>query len=141
MYRFSMLSGFVLFIGVAAIWPTRTAAHSSERGDTTPIILFPPTHDLVGYDLATVTGVDPSTTQIFRITSDEAVGREGVDATIDSATTFQVRAERDGYGDGRVYRVDYFGAGNACSLHVMVPQSPKRLAIDSGTQYCIGAGC
>lgn len=69
------------------------------------------------------------TGQIFRITSDEPVGREGVDDAIDSATTFQERAERDGYGDGRMYGVDYFSAGSACSLQVMVPHSPKRLAV------------
>jgi hypothetical protein len=130
----------VLSLLLAAISPARpVAAQGSACGDTTPVILFPPTHQMVQYDLGAVTGVDDATTLIIRIISDEPVGREGFDAVIASPTTFQVRAERDGNGDGRVYRIEYLvGGTTGCILTVMVPHNPNRLAIDSGEHSCVG---
>jgi hypothetical protein len=85
---------------------------------------------------------------ITKITSDEPVdvgaGGDGhttsYDVLIDSATTFELRSERQGGGDGRVYTVYYEDtAGNAGSCQYLVPhnQGPYEGAIDSGTAYTV----
>ena len=75
--------------------------------------------------IAGVTDPDgnPITLTINGITQDEPVnstadGNTSPDATIGSGGAFQVRAERSGQGDGRVYRVAFTatdGLGGECS--------------------------
>jgi hypothetical protein len=126
---------------VAGIALALSAAAQGACGNTTPVTLWPPTHELTQYDIGTVTGVDDTTAVIERITSDEPVGTEGFDAVLVSSTVFQVRAERDGNGDGRVYHVIYSVNSTACDLWIGVPKNPNRSAIDSGVHWCIGSGC
>ncbi|KFE68694.1 FG-GAP-like repeat-containing protein [Hyalangium minutum] len=60
----------------------------------------------------------------------------------------QVRAEREGTGDGRVYTVRYAitspsGGTAQSTCHVYVPhdQSDNHPVVDSGVHYCVGQGC
>ena len=88
---------------------------------------------------------DPVPVAITSITADEAVevGAGGDGHTVDfdiaiiDATTFDLRSERQGGGDGRVYRVNYTdSAGGTGSCEFMVPhdhRGPFGGAVDSGT--------
>jgi uncharacterized repeat protein (TIGR01451 family) len=87
--------------------------------------LWPPNHKYVAGQIAGVTDPDgnPISLTINGITQDEPVnstadGNTSPDATIGSGGAFQVRAERSGQGDGRVYRVAFTatdGLGGECS--------------------------
>ena len=81
---------------------------------------------------------------ITSITSDEEVevgaGGDGhttqLDIHITDAGTFELRSERQGGSDGRVYRANFAdeaGATGACEFHVPHDQGPTRGAVDSGT--------
>ena len=54
--------------------------------------------------------------------------------------TFELRSERQGGGDGRVYRVHYLDEdGNAGSCEFLVPhdRGPVSGAVDSGTKVTV----
>ncbi|MFL5346256.1 MAG: FG-GAP-like repeat-containing protein [Hyalangium sp.] len=93
---------------------------------------------------------------IFRVASDEVEDANGngdgrtCDDIVISADgkSVQVRSEREGTGDGRVYTVYYSitspsGSSAQSSCHVYVPhdQSDNHDVVDSGVHYCVGAGC
>src|SRR6218665_909460 len=92
--------------------------------------------------------------RILRITSDEVEdangngdGRTCNDMVIVNSTSMQLRSEREGTGDGRVYTVTYVvtqpsGASSqgTCRVHVPHDQS-GRGAVDSGAKFCVGEGC
>ena len=101
---------------------------------------------MVNGQIAGVTDVDPGdviTLSITGITQDEPVngeadGNTSPDATIGSGGAFQVRAERSGQGDGRVYRVAFTasdGEGGECSgigrIGVPHDQGGQPVPIDS----------
>jgi hypothetical protein len=115
-------------------------------------VLWPPNHKLHTYSLADCAGISmcpngqPGAVDgtVTKITVDEAidVGKGGdghttnYDAKILDATHFDLRSERQGGGDGRVYTVYYTdSAGNAGSCQFLVPhnQGPFEGAVDSGT--------
>lgn len=115
-------------------------------------VLWPPNHTLHTYSLADCAGVTmcPDGQQgaadgtITRITVDEAVdvgkGGDGhtpaYDVQIDDATHFELRSERQGGGDGRVYTVYYTdptGAEGSCQFLVPHNRGPFEGAVDSGT--------
>lgn len=118
----------------------------------TALVLWPPNHKLHTISLADCAavsdcpaGITPSsaTGHITSITSDEAVdvgkGGDGATKTYDmkivDAGTVEVRSERQGGGDGRVYRVhfeDAAGVAGSCEIHVPHDQGPVGGAIDSG---------
>lgn len=90
----------------------------------------------------------PADAHITSITADEAVdvgaGGDGhtteYDVAIVDARTFDLRSERQGGGDGRVYRVNYVdGAGVTGSCEFLVPhnQGPTSGAVDSGTAVTV----
>ena len=92
---------------------------------------------------------------IVAITADEAIevgaggdghtpdgdGRAAAhDAAIVDDVTFDLRSERQGGGDGRVYRVHYLDVdGNAGSCEFLVPhdRGPVSGAVDSGVQVSV----
>lgn len=83
---------------------------------------------------------------IWRITSDENPKSDGGDMVIVSPSEFELRAERDGSGDGRVYSIqfvvfDQWGNTTPVSCRVQVPHDPKSNATDSGVHDCVGPGC
>jgi hypothetical protein len=113
------------------------------------LALWPPNHKLHLIALADCAalpddcGTDLVSATITAITADEAVdvgaGGDGhtknYDMRIVDATTVEVRSERQGAGDGRVYRVWFTNAaGTAGSCEIQVPhdQGPFGGAIDSG---------
>jgi hypothetical protein len=123
--------------------------------------LWPPNHeyrtitvdDCIASIMDRCDGALPaSAATILRVTSDEPVlgggsGHTEPDIVIVDAHTVQVRAERDGTGDGRVYTIrmrvaddDGNMAAAACKIAVPHDQS-GRPAVDSGPAYCVGTGC
>lgn len=62
------------------------------------------------------------------------------DAVVGPDGSVQLRAERSGNGDGRVYRItvtatDSCGNAATCSAEVRVPHHPQSAAVDSGQAY------
>ena len=129
----------------------------------TPVRLWPPNHQYEAFSLAScVSAVTDAcggtldvgaTGQILRITSDEpekapGSGNTCKDAVITGAATANLRAERIGSSDGRVYTVVFAvtdAAGNAtqASCKVVVPhdQGQGSNPVDSGCKFCVGTGC
>lgn len=128
-----------------------------------PTVLWPPNHRYVSFSLESciesITDncdgtISAGSAQISRVTSDEPddVGGGGDgntenDIVITGATTVDLRAERQGGGDGRVYEVQFTvqdAAGNvtrgSCPVEVPHDQSGAA-AIDSGDASCVGSGC
>lgn len=124
-----------------APWPVGTAT-----------ILWPPNHKMHTYTLADCAKVDVCPNgqaiadgTVTRITVDEEIevgaGGDGhttvYDAAILDATHFELRSERQGGMDGRVYTVYYRDAdGNDGSCQFLVPHNrgPHEGAVDSGTK-------
>jgi hypothetical protein len=87
---------------------------------------------------------DPVTIRITSIFQDEPTKVNPSDISPDGAgiatSTAQVRAERLGAGDGRVYHIDFTaedGKGGMCDgeVQVSVPHSEGQHAIDSGALF------
>jgi hypothetical protein len=111
--------------------------------------LWPPNHKLVPVTIAGVTGADggPVTITVTSIAQDEPVGAGGdggacPDGVIGPDGRAEVRAERSGAGNGRVYTVGFRaddGHGGVCdgSVEVRVPHDrasrcvKDRLAVNS----------
>jgi hypothetical protein len=118
------------------------------RGATgQPLTLWPPNHKLV---LVSIAGVvepdgDPVTIVIRSIRQDEPVNGLGDGDTAPDGfgignATAQVRAERAGNGNGRVYRIGFEandGKGATCigEVRVGVPHNQKKPPIDNGPLY------
>jgi uncharacterized repeat protein (TIGR01451 family) len=111
----------------------------------TPRVLWPPNHRLV---LVTLSGAtdpdgDPVTLTITSVTQDEPVANPfAPDAMLGSSSnTVWLRSERDGSGDGRVYRIAFTasdGRGGTCTgmVTVGVPHDQSSdEAIDSLAVY------
>lgn len=140
--------------------------------DTTPprpgankgLILWPPNHKYVKLKLSdcaanaqdACSGTLPVDQygRITHVTSDEVEDGQGngdghtcEDIVLTSSSSLQLRSERNGIGDGRVYTVHYIVtdlAGNASpgSCTVRVPHNMSgRSAKDSGPAFCAGEGC
>jgi hypothetical protein len=91
---------------------------------------------------------------VIRITSDELDGGDhgksahgGSDMQITGQSSFGVRRERNGTGDGRVYTVtfnmaDHYGNTTQSQCQIQVPHDiggPN--AINSDVHACVGTGC
>jgi hypothetical protein len=119
-------------------------------------VLWPPNHKMWNFSLSdcannTVCPAGQSASvngTITKITVDEAidVGKGGdghttkYDVLITGPTTFSLRSERQGGGDGRVYTVYYVdsqGATGTCQYLVPHNQGPFEGAVDSGTVYTV----
>jgi hypothetical protein len=123
--------------------------------------LWPPNHQ---YESIAVTdfvasasdNCDPSvnvnSVYILQITSDEVENGNGDGNTLNdivigaTCKTAQLRAERDGSGDGRVYSITFKvkdSAGNfaTATTTVTVRKSPNKPAVDSGTHYTVNSIC
>ncbi|MEK6335643.1 MAG: Calx-beta domain-containing protein [Acidobacteriota bacterium] len=123
--------------------------------------LWPPNHQ---YESIAVTdfvasasdNCDPSvnvnSVYILQITSDEVENGNGDGNTLNdiiigaTCKTAQLRAERQGNGDGRVYSITFKvkdSAGNfaTATTTVTVRKSPNTPAVDSGTAYVVNSLC
>jgi Tol biopolymer transport system component len=113
----------------------RSPACASVRA--TPASLGPPNHRFVAVTLSGATDPDGDavTIAVTGVTQDEPTGGASDAASGPGSGQVQVRAERDGGGDGRVYRVAFDasdGRGGTCSgtVEVSVPKG-SRPAVDS----------
>jgi len=114
-----------------------------------PDELWPPSHGFKDITIAGVTDPDgdPVASVITSIFQDEAVdargsGNTSPDGTGVGTSTAQVRAERTGTGDGRVYHIGFNaddGRGGQCTgeVTVCVPhdQRPNHFCVDQGPLY------
>jgi DNA/RNA endonuclease G (NUC1) len=89
---------------------------------------------------------------ITQVTSDEVENGNGDGNTLNDIViasdckSVQLRAERDGSGDGRVYTVTFLvrdAAGNTttATAKVTVPKNGGGTAVDSGPHYTVGSTC
>lgn len=99
--------------------------------------------------------LDPAdATLVQRITSDEGELATGSGNTCDDAviddppTSYSVRSERIGNGNGRVYHVEHVvsdPSGNhtsaSCEIDVPHDQGNGSVAVDSGCALCVGSDC
>lgn len=96
--------------------------------------------------------VDINDVYILKITSDEAENGNGDGNTLNdivigaSCKTAQLRSERAGNGDGRVYTItfkvkDNVGNFSTATAKVTVRKSPNNPAVDSGVQYTVNSIC
>jgi len=113
-----------------------------------PNTLWPPNHKFTTITVGGVTDPDGDavTVTITGVTQDEALtgggsGNFTPDAANLSKNTVQVRAERAGTGDGRVYRIAFSasdGKGGTCTgtVNVTVPHDQSgAAAVDSGVSF------
>jgi len=116
-----------------------TTAPVIERVTASPDSIWPPNHKMHWVNLAVQVreSVDPApATRIVGVTSNEAVngggdGNTDVDWRITGDLSLEVRAERSGGGDGRVYTImvesrDAFGNAGTATVRVTVPKSRGR---------------
>jgi len=136
---------------------------------TTPLVYWPPNHKYESFQLSDcVTAIvdscggpltlDDANAHITRITSDELeddkLGRGGQgdgdtcnDIVLTGPTSADLRVERMGGSNGRVYTVffdvsDASGNVTSSSCKISVPHDQSgRAAQDDGCAYCEGAGC
>jgi len=137
---------------------------------TTTVEYWPPNHQYQSFQLSDcVTSVvdacqgpislDDAHARITRITSDESEddkllkgglgdGDTCNDIVLTGPTSADLRVERTGGGDGRVYTVffevsDASGNVTSSSCKVGVPhdQSPPNTILDNSCHYCVGTGC
>lgn len=98
------------------------------------------------------TSLGVSSVVVEKITSDEIENGNGDGNTTDdiviaaNCKSFQVRAERDGGGNGRVYTVTFAvkdAAGNIGrkTAKIVVPHNPGSTPVDSGVHYTVNGNC
>jgi uncharacterized repeat protein (TIGR01451 family) len=89
---------------------------------------------------------------IEKVTSDETENGNGDGNTTDDIVigadckSLQVRAERDGGGNGRVYTItfrvrDASGNTTRATARIVVPHNPGEAAVDSGAHYTVTSSC
>jgi hypothetical protein len=102
-------------------------------------LLWPPNGDFYPITILSVGDPDGGAVAITitNITQDEAVSKDGPDAKGIGGSTAQIRALRDGSGNGRVYHILFTAAdanGGICSgdVIVSVPHDSDEIAVDDG---------
>jgi hypothetical protein len=123
--------------------------------------LWPPNHQYVSvavtdFVASASDNCDPTvnlnSVYILKITSDEVENGNGDGNTLNdivigaTCKTAQLRSERDGGGDGRVYTITFKvkdSAGNftTATAQVTVRKNPNTPAVDSGTHYTVNSAC
>ncbi len=111
----------------------------TSKACATPDRLWPPNHKMVDITIGCVTDPDgdPVTITVTGITQDEPVNGLGDGDTSPDGilNPLQVRAERSGKCDGRVYRIDFTASdgidSTPGSVTVCVPHSVKSACTDS----------
>jgi hypothetical protein len=109
-----------------------------------PALLWPPNNKFVPVSIGGVADADgdPLTLAVTGIRQDEPVGtgNKAPDGRGVGTATAELRAEKLGSGDGRVYHVSFTasdGHGGACTgeVRVSVPHDQARPAVDGGPLY------
>lgn len=114
------------------------------------VVLWPPDHGFESIDVVEAAGVtdpegDEVTAEVLAITQDEPVDGLGSGDTAPDGGGLgtgvaEVRAERSGTGNGRVYAVSFRASdpsGNSCEgvLRVSVPHDQASVAVDDGQAF------
>jgi hypothetical protein len=165
---FTVTPGAGYSIGSPSV-ATGTITNTAD-GDTTPpvitlhtaeIKLWPPNHRYQNFAVSDFVlsasdsvdaGVNLRSVYILNITSDELAKGEGDGNTFKDVAigadckSAQVRSERSGGGDGRVYTItfkvrDASGNSATATARVVVPVSQGVAAIDSGAKYTVNSSC
>jgi hypothetical protein len=133
--------GLGAFIDLVSVDFVNTPPNCSAVA-ASPTTLWPPNHQLHTITLSGATDPDgPVTLSVTGVTQDEPVGGTPDAAAGGSADQVQVRAERDGAGDGRIYRISYTATdadGGTCSGTATVSVAHDNSgapAVDSGASY------
>ncbi len=119
-----------------------------------PVILWPANHKYQSFTIADMLGsvseVTPESVYIEKVTSDEAENNNGDgntdnDIVITRYNSVDLRSERSGDGNGRVYNIylavkDLAGNVGTAVYRVSVPHSKKDTAIDDGVAYEVISG-
>jgi hypothetical protein len=120
-----------------SLWPTNKKYHSINVAD-----LVSSAGD--SCDLS----VNLNSVVISRVTSDEGTGSSGDIIIAANCKSVQLRADRNGNGDGRVYTItfrvgDSWGNSTTKTAIVTVPhdQGNGSNAVDSGVAYTINGSC
>jgi hypothetical protein len=121
-----------------------------------PLVLWPPNHKYTRLSVAQFVksvseGLSVRDVVITSVTSDEPEngigdGNTRHDIVLAGCGTVQLRAERQGGGNGRVYTINVAAAdaaGNVgtASFPVWVPHNKKAEAVDDGPAYEVTSGC
>ena len=151
--------------GNAAAAVTRTVIVQDTTAPTITLNSFapsmwPPNHKYTTFQLTQfVTGASDSCSTglglndvvIEKVTSDEIENGNGDGNTINDIViaadckSVQLRSEREGAGDGRVYTItfkvsDGFNTTRV-TAKVVVPHNPGQTPVDSGVQYTVNSSC
>jgi len=145
-------------------WASECGGHPNLTDETTILIsvgegpdcrqaipsvskLWPPNHKMVEIGVLGVTDTqgEPTEITIIGVTQDEPVngfgdGDTSPDGMGVGSSTAQIRSERSGTGNGRVYEISFVavdGSGAECvgSVNVSVPHNKKKEAIDDNQVY------
>jgi hypothetical protein len=133
-------------IGTETITVTVNAPPDCEDAYADPDLLWPPNHKFVEVHIYNVVDPDgdPVTITVTGVYQDEPTeglgdGDHSPDAII-HGDYVEVRSERSGTGDGRVYHIFYTaddgrGGVSECEVTVGVPHDKKDTPIDGGALY------
>jgi len=107
--------------------------------------LWPPNHDIRTISILGINNNDDYSISITKVLQDEPTainpGDNSPDASVTNNDLVQLRAERDGNGDGRVYHIQFTVSDNQdrdiCNGEVLVsvPHDQNKDAIDSGARF------
>jgi uncharacterized repeat protein (TIGR01451 family) len=148
---------------------TATATQNVTVIDNTPPVitvisstpsLWPPNHKYQTFQVTNFVtsvfdncgGVGVGDVTIQKVTSDEAENGAGSGDTLNDIVissdckSVQLRAEREGGGDGRVYTItfkvtDTHGNVGTATSKVVVPHNPGETPVDSGVHYTVNGTC
>jgi len=105
-------------------------------------VIWPPSHRMVPVGINGIVDSDGSafTVAIATIEQDEPLGPQEIDGSGIGTPTAEVRAERDGDGNGRIYQIGFSAtdtSGGACtgSVLVSVPHDQHHPTVDNGQRY------
>lgn len=132
---------------VTPVQPVENQPPDCIAATATPALLWPPNHKLVTIDLGGISDPDGDavTLTVTGITQDEPTnglgdGDKAPDGFGVATATPQVRAERSGTGNGRVYALTFTaedGNGGSCTATVTVgvPHDRHDEAVDDGQNF------
>lgn len=151
--------------------PSAASGTITNTPDSTPptitlipnvnMTLWPPNHQYVSVSVTDFVAsasdscdatVNLNSVYIQKITSDEVENGNGDGNTLNdiiiggTCKTAQLRSERDGGADGRVYTItfkvkDSVGNFSTATTTVTVRKNPNTPAVDSGTHYTVNSAC
>lgn len=105
-------------------------------------VIWPPNHKMTPVGVNGIVDADGSafTVAITAIQQDEPLGPQEIGGSGIDTPTAEVRAERDGNGDGRIYQIGFSAtdtSGGTCtgSVLVSVPHDQHHPAVDNGQRY------